>query len=76
MLGEPALLYANKFIERNQSHDEHRSIAAHSTLGVIFVGLGIAEVNQYAVTHVLSDETTKATHGHRDARLIGRKRSE
>ena len=45
---------------------------AHGSLGFVFVSLGVAEVNQYAVTHVLSDETTKATYCLRDALLVGR----
>ena len=45
---------------------------AHGSLGVILVGLGVAEVDQDPVAHVLRDETAEATHGLRDALLIGR----
>ena len=44
---------------------------AHGPLGVVLVGLGIAEVDKDAVAHVLRDETAEALHGLGDALLIG-----
>ena len=44
----------------------------HGPLGVILVGLRIAEIDQHAVAHVLRDEPAEAVHGLRDALLIGR----
>jgi hypothetical protein len=41
-------------------------------LGVILVGLRKAEVNQYAVTHILRDEPADALHSRSNAFLIGR----
>ena len=45
---------------------------AHRSLGVVLVGLRIAEVDQHAVAHVLRDEPAEALHGLGDALLIGR----
>ena len=45
---------------------------AHGSLCVVFVGLGVAEINQNAVAHVLRYEPAEATHGVRDALLVGR----
>ena len=45
---------------------------AHRPFGVILVRMGVAEVDQHPVAHELRDETAEATHGLRDARLIGR----
>ena len=45
---------------------------AHGPLGVVLMGLRIAEVDQDAVAHVLRHEATEATHGLGDALLIGR----
>src|ERR1700735_1183956 len=33
-----------------------RKPGKHSALGVVLVGLGIAEISQHAITHVLGDE--------------------
>jgi hypothetical protein len=45
---------------------------AHRPLGIIFVRLRIAKVDQYAVAHVLRYESAEATHGLGNAFLIGR----
>ena len=45
---------------------------AHGPLGVVLVGLRIAEVDQHPVAHVLRDEAAEALHGLGDALLIGR----
>ena len=45
---------------------------AHGPLGVVLVGLRIAEVDQDPVAHVLRDEAAEALHGLGDALLIGR----
>ena len=45
---------------------------AHGSLGVILVGLRIAEVDEDAVAHVLRYEAAEATYGLRNALLIGR----
>ena len=53
------------------SSDQLQS-CAHCPLGVILVRMGVAEVDQHPVAHELRDETAEATHGLRDALLIGR----
>ena len=45
---------------------------AHGPLGVVLVGMGVAEVDQHPVAHVFRDEAAEALHGLRDALLIGR----
>ena len=45
---------------------------AHGSLGVVFVGLGIAEVDQNAVPHKLRYEPAEALHSLCDAPLVGR----
>ena len=44
----------------------------HRPLGVILMGLRIAEINQHAVAHVFRHEAAEAAHGLGDAFLIGR----
>ncbi len=44
---------------------------AHRPLGIVFVGLRIAEVNQHAVAHVFGDETVEAAHCLGDRPVIG-----
>ncbi len=46
--------------------------SAHGSLCVVLVGLGIPEVDQDAVAHVLRYEAAEALHSLRDALLIGR----
>ena len=43
----------------------------HRPLGVVLVGLRIAEVHEHAVAHVLRYEPAEALHGLGDALLIG-----
>jgi hypothetical protein len=43
--------------QRSDRFDKRQG-AAHSPLGIVFMGLGIAEVGEHAVTHVLGDEAT------------------
>ena len=43
----------------------------HGALGVMFVGLGIAEIGEHAVAHVLGDETAVALDQLRAAAMIG-----
>ena len=45
---------------------------AHGSLGIVFVSLRVAEVDQHAVSHELRHEPTEAMHGVRNALLIGR----
>ena len=45
---------------------------AHRSLGVVLMRLGIPEVDEDAVAHVLRHEPAEALHGLRDALLIGR----
>ena len=45
---------------------------SHGPLCVVLVRLGITEVDENAVTHVLGDKAAEATHGLGDALLIGR----
>ena len=44
----------------------------HGSLGVILMSLGIAEVDQHPIAHVLRYEPAEALHGIRNALLIGR----
>ena len=44
----------------------------HRPLGVVLVGLRIAEIDEHAVAHVFGDEPAEAAHGLGDAFLIGR----
>ena len=43
----------------------------HSALGIILVGLGIAEIGEHAIAHVLGNESAIALDQHRAAALIG-----
>jgi len=45
---------------------------AYRFLSVIFVGLGVAEVDQDPVAHVVRDEASEALNGLRDPLLVGR----
>ena len=42
---------------------------AYSPLGIVFMGLRIAEVHKHAVAHVLCDEAAGALHSVRNALL-------
>ena len=44
----------------------------HRPLGVVLMGLRIAEIDQHAVAHVFGHEAAEAAHGLGDAFLIGR----
>ena len=48
------------------------SPCAHGSLCVVLVGLGVTEIHQDAVPHVLRYEAAEALHGLCDATLIGR----
>jgi hypothetical protein len=55
------------------THGGHQlQSCAHCPLGVVLVRMGVAKVDQHPVAHELRDETAEATHGLRDALLIGR----
>ena len=45
---------------------------AHGPLCIVLVGLGIAEINQDPVAHVLRHKAAEALHGLCDALLVGR----
>ena len=49
-----------------------RQPGPHRALGVVLMGLRIAEIDEHAVAHVLRDEAAEALHGLGDALLIGR----
>ena len=44
----------------------------HGSLCVVFVGLGVTEVDHNAIPHVLRHEASEALHGLCDALLVGR----
>jgi hypothetical protein len=44
----------------------------HGSLGIVLVGLGIPEIDQNAIAHVLRHEAAEALHGVGDALLVGR----
>jgi hypothetical protein len=48
---------------------DRRQPRSHSPLCVVLVGLGVAEVNQDPVAHVLCYEATEALHGIGNGRL-------
>jgi hypothetical protein len=55
------------------AHSRHqRQPCADGPLCIVLVRLGIAEIDEDPVTHVLGDKAAEATHGLRDALLIGR----
>ena len=58
-------------LERSHRRDQLQS-RPHRTLGVILMGLRIAEINKYAVAHIFGDVAAKAAYGLGDAFLIGR----
>ena len=41
-----------------------RKSGTHGTLGVVLVGLRIAEISQHPIADVPGDEAPKTTHGH------------
>ena len=43
----------------------------HRSLGVVFVGLGVTEVDEHAIAHVLCNKAAETLHGFRDALLVG-----
>jgi len=51
--------------------DECQS-ASHRSLGIVLMGLGIAEIDQDAVAHVFGDKAAEALHSLSDALLISR----
>ena len=50
---------------------DDREPGAYRTLGIIFVRLGIAEINEHAVAHVFRDKAGKAAHRIGDAAMLG-----
>jgi hypothetical protein len=49
--------HSSTIIELPDSFDQRQS-RAHSPLGILLMGLGVAKIGQDAVSHVLGDETT------------------
>ena len=47
------------------------SSRANRALGVVLVGLRIAEINQHAVAHIFGDETVETSNRLRRAAVIG-----
>ena len=43
----------------------------YGSLGVVLVSLGIPEIQQHAIAHVLRNEAAEALHGLGDALLVG-----
>jgi hypothetical protein len=58
-------------LERTHSTNQSQP-ASHGSLCVVLVGLGIPEVDQDPVAHVLRYEATEALRGLGDAPLVGR----
>ena len=50
---------------------DDREPGARRALGVVLMRLGIAEINQHAVAHILGDKTAKAADGVGDAAMVG-----
>ena len=64
-------LQGNGRLERAHRRD-HFQPCPHRPLGVVLMGLRIAEVDEHAVAHVFGHEAVEAAHGLGDAFLIGR----
>jgi len=47
------------------------SMTASPALGIVLVRLGIAEINEHAIAHILGDKTAKAADGVGDAAMVG-----
>ena len=50
---------------------DEREAGLHRALGVVFMSLGIAEIDQYAVAHILGDKPAVAFDDRRAAAMIG-----
>ena len=50
---------------------DDREPGASRALGVVLMRLGIAEIDQHAVAHILGDKTAKAADGVGDAAMVG-----
>jgi hypothetical protein len=50
---------------------DDREPGASRALGIVFVRLGIAEINQHAIAHILGDKTAKAADGVGHAAMVG-----
>ena len=50
---------------------DDREPGASRALGIVLMRLGIAEINQHAVAHILGDKTAKAGDGVGDAAMVG-----
>ena len=50
---------------------DDREPGADRPLGIILVRLGIAEIDEHAVAHILGDKTAKPADGVRDAAMVG-----
>jgi hypothetical protein len=50
---------------------DDRQPGAGRALGVVLMRLGIAEINEYAIAHILGDKTAKAADGIGDAAMVG-----
>jgi hypothetical protein len=57
-------------LEPGHSRDQLQP-RAYRPLGVVLMGLRIAEIHQHPVAHVFRDEPAEAAHGLGDAFLIG-----
>jgi hypothetical protein len=62
-----------QILPRRQSADrlDHRKPSAHRPFGVVLMRLGIAEIYQYPIAHVLGDKAVEAGHGRGDRVVIG-----
>jgi hypothetical protein len=53
------------------SHYFDIEVGARGSLGIVFVGARIAEINEHAVAHIFGDETVEAAHRLGDTLMIG-----
>ena len=68
----PTRVWRGAWVFRVAYRSHQLQPCAHGPLCVVLVRLGVAEVDQDPVAHVLRYEAAEALHGLRDALLIGR----
>ena len=57
--------------ERRRNRRDHREPGAHRSLGIVLMGLRIAEIDQHPVAHVFRDKAVKAADRIGDRAVIG-----
>ena len=68
----PTRVWRGAWVFRCAYRSDQLQPCAHGSLCVVLMGLRVAEVDEHTIAHVLRDEAAEATHGLRDALLVGR----